>query len=218
MARSRAALPEMPAHRRTIHERAVAMGFHAWTVVLGLPGACEEIGVPMPRWASELLEHANGLIDAAPKAVIGALADRGDKGGIECRSRAGRRWGLRLGVWERDRGGLVTTPFGDALASLWWDRQPPGEGPNIGAIGEAMGLRVGAIVRTARGAVGLITAVRYDGEIELVYRRGRVGRRSVGDELQILAGPGKPHPLRAELPRPLTDQRELYFGRLKMHS
>ncbi len=102
-----------------------------------------------------------------------------------------------MGIWEDDAGCLELTPLGGVVAELWCERMP--EEPSRVEECSAAGIRNGAIVATRRGSIGLVTWVYDDGRFDLAYRRGQTGRRRLGDRIEILAGPGEPHPMRAEL-------------------
>jgi len=122
----------MPAYRRKVHEQALRMSDYSWSVVMGLPDTCDAVGVPIPRWAVELLDHANDLSCEAPTEVLEALLQ--GRSTARCKSRVLREWGIATGLWEL-RGllpGLSITPLGEAVCTMWIARHDPRPRPRLG--------------------------------------------------------------------------------------
>ncbi|MCX4239608.1 hypothetical protein [Paraliomyxa miuraensis] len=190
-------LPKMSPQRRKVHERALRLGFEAWEVVQGLPAVCAKVSVPVPRWAAEILEHAQTLSHEAPDVVIEALLDMSDNGHAWPRTREARRWGIAMGLWIGHTRNVAVWPLGDAVVDAWRERRSsePKDAPDHAAAWSAMGIRHGAVVRTASGAVAVVGEVsELDGSVPLRFRN-RTGKAMPGTKLTVIAKPNEDHPL-----------------------
>ena len=191
----------MSPERREVHERALRLGFGAWQVVHSLPAVCAKIRAPVPRWAADLLAHSAALSHEAPPAVIEALLDMSEKGYAWPRTREARRWGIAMGLWSGHTRDVFVWPLGEAVVEAWRARQPPEpeDAPDHAAAWSALGVRYGALVRTANGAVAMVGNFnKRDGSVSLLFR-SRSGKARPGAKLTVIANPGEAHPDRAAI-------------------
>ena len=102
-----------------------------------------------------------------------------------------------MGLWVGHTRDVTVWPLGDAVVDAWRERRSSEakDAPDHAAAWSAMGVRLGAVVRTASGAVAVVGNVsELDGSVSLRFRN-RTGKAMPGTKLTVIAKPDEEHPL-----------------------